>query len=76
MDTIVEGEFSRHNNRLMNRDFDAYVPCRGQMHARADGMVNEYWMRLLARECAEIAIFLYIGLVPTSMIYGFLIGTI
>ncbi|XP_024389897.1 uncharacterized protein [Physcomitrium patens] len=31
------------------------------MHARADGMVNEYWMRLLARECAEIAIFLYIG---------------
>lgn len=33
------------------------------MHARADGMANEYWMRLLVRELAEIAIFFYVGLV-------------
>lgn len=31
------------------------------MHARTDGMANEYWVRLLVREIAEIAIFSYVG---------------
>ncbi|XP_024372633.1 uncharacterized protein [Physcomitrium patens] len=31
------------------------------MHARSDGTANEYWMRLLMRECSEIVIFFYIG---------------
>ncbi|KAL2652331.1 hypothetical protein R1flu_020459 [Riccia fluitans] len=31
------------------------------MHARAEGVANEYWMRLLVREWTEIAIFFYIG---------------
>lgn len=31
------------------------------MHTRADGVANEYWIRLLVREWIEIAIFFYIG---------------
>lgn len=31
------------------------------MHARADGLASEYWMRLLVREFIEIGIFFYIG---------------
>lgn len=31
------------------------------MHTRADGVANEYWIRLLIREWTEIAIFFYIG---------------
>ncbi|XP_002962167.2 uncharacterized protein LOC9658269 [Selaginella moellendorffii] len=31
------------------------------MHAKADGVANEYWMRLLVREWTEIGIFSYIG---------------
>ncbi|KAG0593519.1 hypothetical protein KC19_1G335600 [Ceratodon purpureus] len=31
------------------------------MHSRADGMANEYWMRLLVRELTEIVIFAYVG---------------
>ncbi|KAH7295927.1 hypothetical protein KP509_27G070800 [Ceratopteris richardii] len=31
------------------------------IHTRADGVANEYWIRLLVREWVEIAIFFYIG---------------
>ncbi|KAG0581040.1 hypothetical protein KC19_4G219800 [Ceratodon purpureus] len=31
------------------------------MHARADGLASEYWVRLLVREFTEIGIFFYIG---------------
>ncbi|BFI25728.1 hypothetical protein MPTK2_1g23790 [Marchantia polymorpha subsp. ruderalis] len=31
------------------------------MHAKAEGVANEYWMRLLVREWTEIGIFFYIG---------------
>lgn len=31
------------------------------MHTRADGVANEYWIRLLIREWTEIGIFFYIG---------------
>lgn len=31
------------------------------IHAKADGVANEYWVRLLIRELTEIGIFFYIG---------------
>eukprot|EP00897_Mesotaenium_endlicherianum_P000510 jgi/Mesen1/1045/ME000122S00038 len=39
----------------------AMVLIEIMMHTRAEGMASEYWIRLLLREWAEIAIFCYIG---------------
>jgi hypothetical protein len=31
------------------------------MHAQAESVVNEYWVRLLVREITEVSIFFFIG---------------